>query len=114
MLTSQQSPVATMRPLVFATFILCTKDVVNSYTPDAIADQIGLLPGAELLNTTFNQFSGYLSVQGTGATGLKSKNLHYWFVESTGNPSEDPIAFWTNGGPGNGYGGSVGSWGVLI
>lgn len=26
--------------------------------------------------------------------------MHYWFVESMSNPATDPVAFWTNGGPG--------------
>jgi carboxypeptidase C (cathepsin A) len=26
--------------------------------------------------------------------------MHYWFVESENAPDTDPLAFWTNGGPG--------------
>lgn len=29
-----------------------------------------------------------------------SKNLFYYFVESEGKPSEDPVVLWLNGGPG--------------
>ena len=90
-----------MKFLTIVTLILFAKDVVNSYTPDAIADKVGHLPGAESLKFDFNHFSGYLSVQGTGKVGSKTKNLHYWFVESTRDASADPITFWTNGGPGN-------------
>lgn len=71
--------------------------VVICYSPEALNDKIGILPGSESLNVSFNQFSGYLAVQG-GHT--KSKNLHYWFVESMNKPATDPLAFWTNGGPG--------------
>jgi carboxypeptidase C (cathepsin A) len=63
------------------------------YTPEALADQVTNLPGAEKLDIPFNQFSGYLTVNAT-------KQMHYWMVESMGDPATDPIAFWTNGGPG--------------
>lgn len=51
---------------------------VTAYTSEALADQIkpGSLPGAENLNITFNQFSGYLNIDGT--SGSKTKFLHYW------------------------------------
>jgi len=51
---------------------------VTAYTSEALADQIkpGSLPGAEKLNITFNQFSGYLNIDGT--SGNKTKFLHYW------------------------------------
>jgi len=64
------------------------------YTPEALQDEVVNLPGAENLNIPFRQFSGYLSVSET-------KHLHYWFVESSRDPVKDPLAFWTNGGPGN-------------
>ena len=66
---------------------------LSDYTPEALADQITSLPGAENLSFKFNQFSGYIKVNST-------KNLHYWLVESQNDPATDPIAFWTNGGPG--------------
>lgn len=66
---------------------------LGDYTPEALADQITSLPGAEGLDFKFNQFSGYIKVNST-------KNLHYWLVESQNDPATDPIAFWTNGGPG--------------
>jgi cathepsin A (carboxypeptidase C) len=56
-------------------------------------DQIFSLPGTEKLNITFNQYSGYLTSTG-------QKRLHYWFVESQGNPATDPVLLWLNGGPG--------------
>ncbi|CAM9525399.1 unnamed protein product [Ectocarpus fasciculatus] len=65
----------------------------SAYTEDAVKDQITNLPGAENLDVTFNQFSGYLTVDDT-------KQMHYWFVEAMNNPADAPVAFWTNGGPG--------------
>jgi cathepsin A (carboxypeptidase C) len=74
-------------------FALSLSSVMGEYTPEALADQITELPGTEGLDFSFNQFSGYVKVNGT-------KNMHYWFVESQRDPASDPIAFWTNGGPG--------------
>ncbi len=67
---------------------------IYGYTTEAIDDQVLQLPGlVDPIN--FNHFSGYLTV-GNGGT----KKIHYWFVESSKDPLHDPIAFWTNGGPG--------------
>uniref|UniRef100_A0A8C8DL37 Carboxypeptidase n=1 Tax=Oryzias sinensis TaxID=183150 RepID=A0A8C8DL37_9TELE len=56
------------------------------------ADEITYLPGLQK-QPSFKQFSGYLS-------GTEGKHLHYWFVESQNNPSQDPVVLWLNGGPG--------------
>ncbi len=80
-------------------FVVVTLAVLGSalsfYTPEALADKVVKLPGAENLDIKFNQFSGYLAIP--GAVG-NSKNMHYWFVESMNNPATSPVAFWTNGG----------------
>jgi len=68
-----------------------------NYTTDALNDQIKSLPGAEKLDVTFNQFSGYLAIDGAQPG---SKKMHYWLTESMSDPSRDPLTFWTNGGPG--------------
>jgi len=73
-------------------------NVASAYTSEALADKIIKLPGTENLDITFNQFSGYLDIPGT--SGANTKHLHYWFVESLDSPENDPLAFWTNGGPG--------------
>ena len=63
------------------------------YTDEALADQVNDLPGLEW-DPKFNQFSGYLNVEGT------EKYIHYWLVEAEQNPETAPLVFWTNGGPG--------------
>lgn len=44
-------------------------------------------------NTSFKQYSGYLSV-------TDEKKFHYIYVESQNSPETDPVVFWFNGGPG--------------
>lgn len=61
-------------------------------TSAADADKITSLPGLDNL-PDFDMYSGYLSASET-------KKLHYWFVESQGNPATDPVVLWLNGGPG--------------
>ena len=63
------------------------------YSSSASSDEVTNLPGAEGLSLTFSQYSGYLPISST-------KLMHYWFVESMSDPVNDPVAFWTNGGPG--------------
>ena len=55
------------------------------------ADEITALPGWSAALPS-KQYSGYLS--------FGTKHLHYWFVESQGNPATDPVVVWFNGGPG--------------
>ncbi|KAK8740869.1 hypothetical protein OTU49_002739, partial [Cherax quadricarinatus] len=57
-----------------------------------VADEITDLPGLNH-NISFRHYSGFLS-------GDEGKNLHYWFVESSHNPADDPVLLWMNGGPG--------------
>ncbi|CAJ0569097.1 unnamed protein product, partial [Mesorhabditis spiculigera] len=56
------------------------------------ADRVWDLPGITY-NLNFKQYSGYLS-------GVAGNYLHYWLVESQGNPKTDPLVLWLNGGPG--------------
>jgi len=55
-------------------------------------DKITSLPGLDKM-PDFEMYSGYLDVTAT-------KKLHYWFVQSQGNPDTDPVVVWLNGGPG--------------
>jgi len=41
------------------------------------------------------QYSGYLPVGPN-----KDRFIHYWFCESQGDPTTDPVVLWMNGGPG--------------
>eukprot|EP00475_Leptophrys_vorax_P024782 TRINITY_DN3429_c0_g2_i1.p1 TRINITY_DN3429_c0_g2~~TRINITY_DN3429_c0_g2_i1.p1 ORF type:complete len:567 (-),score=107.55 TRINITY_DN3429_c0_g2_i1:35-1735(-) len=70
-----------------------------SYTSSALLDFVDYtaLPGSAYIldNLTFNSFAGYIDINETSG-----KKYFYYFVESQGNPASDPLALWTNGGPG--------------
>ena len=59
------------------------------------ADKITELPGWE--GELPSMYSGYIPV---GKTSGTPGFIHYWFIESQGNPEKDPVVYWTNGGPG--------------
>ncbi|KAI0053413.1 serine carboxypeptidase [Auriscalpium vulgare] len=46
-----------------------------------------------LCDSSVKQYSGYLDIS-------DGKHLFFWFFESRGNPSKDPLVLWLNGGPG--------------
>ena len=87
-----------MSRVIASLALLSALNGAAAYTPEALADQVTALPGSENLDISFNQFSGYLDIP--GGNGELSKHMHYWFVESMDEPASDPLAFWTNGGPG--------------
>lgn len=75
----------------FSLFVLLSLFLVlNSAAP--ADDLIKSLPGLQK-QPMFRQYSGYLEA-------LNKRHLHYWFMESTSNPSTDPVVLWLNGGPG--------------
>ena len=78
-------------PLVL--FYLSLFCAVNAAIPD---DKVSSLPGWNGRLPT-RQYSGYIPVD-----SIKTRFIHYvyWFVESQGNPSKDPVVMWMNGGPG--------------
>jgi carboxypeptidase C (cathepsin A) len=59
------------------------------------SDLITDLPGLEDFDPGFDQYAGYLTVDED-----HQRKIFYWYVESQGNPAEDPVMLWTNGGPG--------------
>ena len=69
-----------------------TTTASTMYTSEALTDQITNLPGLTF-SPTFQQFSGYFQVSPT-------RKIFYWYIESTHNPSSDPLIWWSNGGPG--------------
>ncbi|GMI84814.1 hypothetical protein HRI_002150700 [Hibiscus trionum] len=73
---------------------------------DALITQ---LPG---FSATFpsNHYSGYVNIDQS-----HGKNLFYYFVESEGNPSEDPVVLWLNGGPGcSSFDGFIYEHGIIL
>jgi carboxypeptidase C (cathepsin A) len=57
-------------------------------------DEVSGLPGWNGRLPTA-QYSGYIPVD-----NAMTRFIHYWFVESQGDPSKDPVVMWMNGGPG--------------
>lgn len=55
-------------------------------------EEIKDLPGLDF-EPNFKHYSGFFQVSDNHV-------LHYWFVESQNEPSNDPLIFWFNGGPG--------------
>ncbi|KAK5979024.1 Serine carboxypeptidase [Trichostrongylus colubriformis] len=56
------------------------------------AQEIKQLPEVSF-ELNFKHYSGFFQVSDTHL-------LHYWFVESQNDPTNDPLIFWFNGGPG--------------
>jgi carboxypeptidase C (cathepsin A) len=78
--------------MLFAGILLLSLfSFANSYTEEALSDQVLDMPGLSY-EPAFNQFSGYIQLAGT------DKHIHYWLVEA--EIPNAPLVFWTNGGPG--------------
>lgn len=56
------------------------------------SDEVTSLPEVNF-RLHFRHYSGYLE-------STNKSQVHYWFFESQGNPSKDPVVLWLTGGPG--------------
>ncbi|XP_011089617.1 serine carboxypeptidase 1 [Sesamum indicum] len=83
--------------LSYCYFTLILIQIVVSFKPVSSAPQgafITSLPGFSG-NLPSKHYAGYVTVDES-----HGKKLYYYFVESEGNPSKDPVVLWLNGGPG--------------
>jgi hypothetical protein len=78
----------TLLGLLIATVIVST---VIAAPPNA---RIVTLPGLKT-PPTFNQYSGYITVNQSA-----DRNLFYWFLEAQTVTPTTPVVLWMNGGPG--------------
>jgi hypothetical protein len=77
-------------------FVISCDSRRNDYTADALGDAITSLPGLDADTfKKYSMFSGYIDVY-----PQHNRNIFYWFIESLNDSTTDPIAMWTNGGPG--------------
>ena len=69
----------------------------DDYTQEALGDAITSLPGLDPDTfKKYSMFSGYIDVFPS-----HNRSIFYWFIESlSGKAASDPVAVWTNGGPG--------------
>jgi len=90
-----------MLPLL-TTFLLGAQARRDDYPTSTLKNQITSLPGLDPATLAkYTMFTGYIDVY-----PAHNRSLFYWFVESLNDPAKDPVALWTNGGPGcSGLGG---------
>lgn len=77
--------------MVIATFLFNLGLSQETTSSLSLQDKISALPGQP--NVTFNQFSGYISVD-----DVKQRSLFYYFAESEIDPTSKPLVLWLNGG----------------
>jgi carboxypeptidase C (cathepsin A) len=75
-------------------FTLMSLAVCVALTLGASSQQINSLPGLQE-DINFKQYAGSVIVNET-----HGRSLFYWFVESQGDPTTDPVLLWLQGGPG--------------
>ncbi|KAJ4833227.1 Serine carboxypeptidase-like 20 [Turnera subulata] len=71
--------------------------LLNFVSHTLSAPQSALITRIPGFNGTFpsKHYSGYVTIDES-----HGRRLFYYFVESEGNPSKDPVVLWLNGGPG--------------
>lgn len=77
---------------ILACYTLLSFSVLTHSAPETAL--IAQIPGFSG-NLPSKHYSGYVTVDES-----HGRNLFYYFVESEGNPSKDPVVLWLNGGPG--------------
>jgi carboxypeptidase C (cathepsin A) len=75
---------------LFALIVGLASAAIQEHRVDTLPGFSGKLPSTH--------YSGYIPV---GSLSNQKGQLHYWFIESTKNPSKDPVVLWLNGGPGS-------------
>ncbi|KAF4320179.1 hypothetical protein JM18_003130 [Phytophthora kernoviae] len=78
--------------LALLVYLLCLATASDSNTTSYT---LTMNPVDEDFCDSTKQLSGYFKIDGS-----KSKNYFYWFFESRGSPSTDPVIIWLTGGPG--------------
>lgn len=73
--------------------VACAMPSASASAPPVHPDKVTDLPGLSF-TPTFNHYSGYIPLPDSPTM------MHYWFVESQGDPATDPVVLWLNGGPG--------------
>ena len=81
-----------MKLLLFVVVLVVLLLIVKAAKEE---DRVTKLPGLKG-DLPSAHYSGYLPV---GALSGTKGQLHYWFIESTKDPKNDPISLWLNGGP---------------
>ncbi|KAJ7145287.1 serine carboxypeptidase [Mycena filopes] len=83
-------------PSMDAQKVLAMQDEITTYehvSHPAFAEYSLRVQKPTLCDDSVKQYSGYLDI-------AEDKHLFFWFFESRGSPSEDPLVMWLNGGPG--------------
>lgn len=71
--------------------LLATSATLASAKP--LEERVTSIPGYPEFSN-FEMYSGYVPI------GKTSKQIHYMFLTSQGDPTNDPVVIWYNGGPG--------------